>query len=48
MKDLQVLRILNVNWVTIGVASADSTGVVQFSDAEAGKYTTRFYRVVSE
>jgi hypothetical protein len=32
------------NWLTIGTATADSSGAIQFADAGASNQPQRFYR----
>jgi hypothetical protein len=34
-----------INWQSIGTATADSQGLFQFTDLNAGNFTKRFYRV---
>jgi hypothetical protein len=37
-----------VDWVTVGTATPDAQGDVNFTDPDAGNYPARFYRVVEQ
>jgi hypothetical protein len=37
-----------VNWETIGAATRQADGTFNFTDSDSGKFSTRFYRIVSQ